>query len=354
MNDSFLFKMRGNVESSDLPKLGELKLRVYPNGSKMVVQKNVVKSFCTVAMNEEITISVISGGYFCKSQTDTTPKNGNVDNSLSVVIAPEDGSYSKSDAINVYSLYFEDSSIELSISNKYMCGGLGMPFNQGTDKALYYNVDEIKYLTRWTRYSWLYKPVKISAQELPYKTISSEENATDGNYDNINIGDSSVNISATIRASRSRVHHNRCYGTINAIYSEGYVNLKGNFAFDLSRWYSTGGDRLNLDSPNVTGDIPRLISVIKIGSSNNLTDVTCNSQLASRSITTFEVHSNLFTLEMVKNATYNSLPTKSLLIESPLINTDEVRNDIGFIEKLNSHKSNYPNFTAVINGINVL
>lgn len=350
MNDSFLFKMRGNVESSDLPKLGELKLRVYPNDSKMVVQKNVVKSFCTVAMNEEITISVISGGYFCKSQTDTTPKNDSLDASKSIIVQPEDGTYSKSDANNIYSLYFEDSSILLSISNKYLCGGLGMPFNQGTDKALYYSVDEIKYLTRWTRYSWPYKPVKISAQELPYKTISSEENATDGNYDNINIGDSSVNISATTRASRSRVHHKRCYGTINAIYLAGYVNLKGNFAFDLSRWYSTGGDRLNLDSPNITGDIPMLITRVILGSTANMTNVTCKNKLNSNSATEFKVYSNLFTLEMIKNATDNSIPTKELAITSPLITSEEVKGDVEFMSRINSHKSNYPNFKFSING----
>ena len=354
MNDCLLFKLSGSIERGNLPKIGELQLRVYPNSSNMVEVKNVVRSFCTVAMNKGVTISVISGGYFCKSQTDTTPKNGSLDDSKSIIVQPEDGTYSKSDAVNVYSLYFEDSSILLSISNKYLCGVVGMPFSQGTSKALYYNIDDIQYLARWTRYSWPYEPRKISAQELPYNTISSEENATDGNYNDINIGDSSVNIPSKVKTSRSRVYHGDCSGTINAIYSEGYVNLKGNFAFDLSRWYSTGGDSLVLDSPNVTGDIPRLISAIKIGSSNNLTDVTCNSQLASRSITTFEVHSNLFTLEMVKNATYNSLPTKSLLIESPLINTDEVRNDIGFIERLNSHKGNYPNFTSVINGVNVL
>ena len=146
MGNCLVTKLAGFVSDQTLEKFGELRLKV--------VRNNTSSQIATIrfgAATSGVKITIVSGGYFCKSQTDSTPINTSIDDSKEIDV------YSKQSVSGKYfgCLYFQSDEIVLLINDKYNFLGIDTGPIEGAAFKYYvrYDLDSVKYLSNWVRFS---------------------------------------------------------------------------------------------------------------------------------------------------------------------------------------------------------
>lgn len=334
MGNCLVTKLSGVVSDQTLEKLGELRLKVVRNDTS-----SQIATIRFGAATSGVKITIISGGYFCKSQTDSTPINTYIDDSKEIDV------YSTQSISGKYSgwLYFQSDEIVLLINDKYNFLGIDTNPVEGFGFKYYvkYDLDSVKYLKNWQRFS---APIskKISAQDIPSKVILSTRYNTDGNFDGLSIG---YKDKTNVHLYRGMCIEENVTGTIASIHV--MCQLKGTFSFDVNNLSS---ELAYLRSPNVYGDITKKLGgSIYIGTTNMYANVTCNNPLselpASREIFLW---SSVFTLSMLKNL-INVAGKINVRIYSTVLTATEVSADSEAMAKVTAYKN--AGGSVVINGI---
>lgn len=326
MGNCLVTKLSAQVSDNMLPKLGELYLKV--------VRNDISSQIATMrfgAATSGVKITIVSGGYFCVSQTDSTPINTSIDDSkeIDVLSAKSSGSY--------YSrLYFQSDEIILLINDKYNFYGIDINQIEGKNFKHFvkYDLDSIKYLPNWVRFT---APIseKISVQDIPSKTILSTKYGTDGNFDGITVGFVGNDYNSLI--SRGFCIEENVTGTILSINC-GCI-LTGTFTFDIEN-RTFARDDLLLESPNVYGDITKKLGgYVYLGNSQTYLNVTCNNPLTETpAISSFTLYSSVFTLSMLKNL-LNVAGKVNIRLYSTVLTADEVSADSEAMLKVTAYKN---------------
>lgn len=335
MGNCLVTKLSGVVSDQTLEKLGELRLKVVRNDTS-----SQISTIRFGAATSGVKITIISGGYFCKSQTDSTPINTSTDDSKEIDV------YSKQSISGKYLgyLYFQSDEIVLLINDKYNFLGIDTNPIEGNYFKYYvkYDLDSVKYLSNWVRFSSSIRE-KIRVQDIPSKTILSTRYGTDGNFDGISIG--------LVDNYQNNIHRGLCIeknitGTISSINCS--CNLTGTFTFNLANRI-VPLDSLELFSPNVFGDITKKLgSMVSLGNSNMYLNITCNNPLSEiPAVTRFNLYSSVFTLPMLKNL-INVAGKVQVTVYSTALTAGEVSADSEAMAKVTAYKN--AGGKVVING----
>lgn len=335
MGNCLVTKLSEVVSDQTLEKLGELRLKVVRNDTS-----SQIATIRFGAATSGVKITIISGGYFCKSQTDSTPINTSIDDSKEIDVYSTQSVHGK----YVGYLYFQSDEIVLLINDKYNFLGIDTSPLEGNYFKYYvkYDLDSVKYLSNWVRFSSSIRE-KISVQDIPSKTILSTRYGTDGNFDGISIG--------LVDNYNNNIHRGLCIekdviGTISSINCS--CNLTGTFTFNLANRI-VPLDGLELYSPNVYGDITKnLGSIVSLGNKNMYLNVTCNNPLSKTpAVTRFNLYSSVFTLPMLKNL-INVAGKVNVTIYSTVLTAAEVSADSEAMAKVTAYKN--AGGSVVING----
>lgn len=335
MGNCLVTKLAGVVSDQTLEKLGELRLKV--------VRKDTSSQIATIrfgAATSGVKITIVSGGYFCKSQSDSTPINTSIDDSKEIDV------YSTQSVSGKYSgcLYFQSDEIVLLINDKYNFLGIDTGPIEGVAFTYYvkYDLDSVKYLSNWVRFSSSIRE-KIRVQDIPSKTILSTRYGTDGNFDGISVG--------FANNYNNNIHRGMCIekdviGTISSINCS--CNLTGTFTFNLANRIFPQ-DNLQLYSPNVYGDITKSLgNIVSLGNKNMYLNVTCNNPLSETpAIQSITLYSSVLTLSMLKNL-INVAGKVKVGIYSTVLTADEVSADSEAMAKVTAYKN--VGGSVIING----
>lgn len=336
MGNCLVTKLSAQVSDNMLPKLGELYLKVVRNDTS-----SQIATMRFGAATSGVKITIVSGGYFCVSQTDSTPINTSIDDSKEINV------YSLQSTSGLYKgcLYFQSDEIVLIINDKYNFYGIDTNQIDGQYFKYFvkYDLDSIKYLPNWVRFS---APIneKISVQNIPSKTILSTKYSTDGNFDGITVGFVGDNYNALI--NRGYCKEKNVTGTIASINCG--CDLTGTFTFDIKNRIFVRDD-LILVSPNIYGDVTKKLGgYVTLGDIKTYLNVTCNNPLTETpAAVIFYLYSSVFTLSMLKNL-LNVAGKVSIYLYSTILTADEVIADSEAMAKVTAYKN--AGGKVVING----
>lgn len=319
MNNCLVTKLKSSVTDNNLLKLGELILTLKPKKERVTYSRVVMGS-------EDNYITILKGGYFCKTLKDTTPINGTIEESLTMTTSDR------------FALYFTDDEIQLKIKNKYTFKGIGYRYDdyvylKGDSEQfnnIVYDISELYFCPNWLLFSNITKPI-----DLKNKIINTLVTSINIDLDGASLQSDAIE-GGTINLTNAT-------GNIKTI-SKVSVILVGDFSVDITNCKFDGNCRLQ--SPNIYGDIRNpttkwMANNIILGGKNIYTRVTCSEpitkQLAqpNRKIT---VSSSEFTLNHIKNL-INFPQVNDVKIYTPLVTIEEVNADSDVMTKIANLKS---------------
>ena len=319
MNNCLVTKLKSSVTDNNLPKLGELVLTLKPKKERV--------TYSRVAMgSEDNCITILKGGYFCKTLKDTTPINGTIEESLTMTTSDR------------FALYFTEDEIQLKIKNKYTFKGIGYRHDdyvylKGVSESsnnIVYDISELDFCPNWTLFSNITKPI-----DLKNKIINALVASISIDLDGASLQANAVQ-GGTITLTNAT-------GNIKNI-SKVSVNIRGDFSVDITNCTYYGN--CVLVSPNVYGDIKNpttawIANNVIFGSKDIYTRVTCNEPITkqlSQPNRKLTVSSSEFTLNHIKNL-INFPQVADVKIYTPLVTIEEVNADSDVMTKIESLKS---------------
>lgn len=323
MNNCLVTKLKSSVTDNNLPKLGELVLTLKPKNERVTYSRVVMGS-------EDNYITILKGGYFCKTLEDTTPINGTIEESLTMTTSDR------------FALYFTEDEIQLKIKNKYTFKGIGHGYTdyvylKGSSELLnniVYDVSELEFCPNWVLFSNITKPI-----DLKNKIIN-----TLGATINIDLDGASLQGDTVLGGS---IRLTNATGNIKNI-SNVSVYLNGDFSVDISNCDYIGS--CTLYSPNVYGSINnpknvRIANMFQLGKNNTYTKVTCDEPITKQLVQPKQeklrdllVSSSEFTLTHIKNL-INFPQVANVKIYTPLVTIEEINADSDVMTKIANLKS---------------
>lgn len=332
MEKCLITKLQTTISDSNIPKLGEMRLTLTKRFNDGHVCRAIVG-----AITDNVIIKIISGGYFCKSYTDTTPLNDIIEDSkqINVVNSTKIDNSDDTVSLSAISVYFQSEEIVMYINDKYNFLGFGINPTIGINSnILKYYLKNLKYLPNWTQFS--VSDEKIKVQDIPSKTITSCYYNTDGNFEGITLGALS-NVTKSDN-KRAFVFENNVTGTIKAIKNQVYTYIVGTFTLNITNINNCEG--IILVSPNVYGDITSFLGEeVYLGDTDIYTNITCNSPLSTKVATRYiTLFSNILTVEMLGNLL--NVPSKcNYTINSKQFTVDEISSNTSIMEKITNCKN---------------
>ena len=319
MNNCLVTKLKSSVTDNNLLKIGELILTLKPKKERVTYSRVVMGS-------ADNCITILKGGYFCKTLEDTTPINGTIEESLTMTTSDK------------FALYFTEDEIKLKIKNKYIFKGIGYRYDdyvylKGTSEIsnnIVYDISELYFCPNWILFSDITKPI-----DLKNKIINALSASLNVNLDGSSLQGDAVN--------GGSIYLTNATGDIKSI-SKVSVVLVGDFSVDITNCKFDGNCVLR--SPNVYGDIRNpttnwMANIITLGNENIYTRVTCSEPITkqlgqpNRTIT---VSSSEFTLNHIKNL-INFPQVADVKIYTPLVTIEEVNADSDVMTKIANLKS---------------
>lgn len=319
MNNCLVTKLKSSVTDNNLLKLGELILTLKPKKERVTYSRVVMGS-------EDNYITILKGGYFCKTLKDTTPINGTIEESLTMTTSDR------------FALYFTEDEIQLKVKNKYTFKGIGYRYDdyvylKGSSEGfnnIVYDINELEFCPNWSLFSNITKPI-----DLKNKII----NALSARF-NVDIDGASLK---GIAVSGGVIYLTNATGNIKNI-SKISANIIGDFSVDITNCTFEGN--CILCSPNVYGDIKNpttkwIANNVIFGSKDIYTRVTCSEPITKQLVQpnrTLTVRSSEFTLNHIKNL-INFPQVTAVNIYTPLVTIEEVNADSDVMTKIANLKS---------------
>jgi hypothetical protein len=316
--------LKGTINDDSFVKLGEIRIKIAPNssvaGKYAYIHTRSVKS-------QQLKLS--DGAYFCTSLTDNTPVNTTKD-------ASRTASLTANTAATHY-VYFDDDYAYLTATDKYSIEGFGYTTISGSKSTWFilYDLDDVKYLTNWCRFTAPLTQALTTPQQLPSKKIITAYNYIEGDLTGFTLGDSSAG--AYVRLTNVS-------GTLTALSmpNDTSVNMTGTFACDISG-LAVHPLMMYLYSPNVSGDIGSWTdrpSYADFGTASAPCSVVCNSApTISRGVSELlKIYSNSITKAMFANLVTNRI-TKAYQIYSTQLDVAEIQADTDIMALVNAVKT---------------
>lgn len=320
MNNCLVTKLKSSVTDNNLLKLGELILTLKPKKERVTYSRVVMGS-------EDNYITILKGGYFCKTLKDTTPINGTIEESLTMTTSDR------------FALYFTEDEIQLKIKNKYTFKGIGYRYDdyvylKGSSEQLnniVYDISELYFCPNWLLFSNITKPI-----DLKNKIINALSAQFNVNLDGTSLQDDAVNGGVITLTNAT--------GNIKNI-SKVSVSLIGDFSVNITNCIFKGN--CTMKSPNVYGDIRNptaekwMATNVRLGSEDVYTRVTCSEPITKQLVQQNRiliVYSSEFTLNHIKNL-INFPHVANVKIYTPLVTTEEVNADSDAMTKIANLKS---------------
>ena len=319
MNNCLVTKLKSSVTDNNLLKIGELILTLKPKKEHVTYSRVVMGS-------EDNCITILKGGYFCKTLKDTTPINGTIEESLTMTTSDR------------FALYFTEDEIKLKIKNKYIFKGIGYRYDDyvylgghsESDNNIVYDISEHCFCSNWILFSDITKPI-----DLKNKTINTLSASFNVNLDGASLQGDALNAGSIILRNAT--------GNIKSI-SKVSVSLTGDFSVDITNCTFDGN--CILCSPNVYGDIRNpttkwMANFIILGNENIYTRVTCSEPITKQLVQpdrTITINSSEFTLNHIKNL-INFPQVADVKIRTPLVTIEEVNADSDIMTKIANLKS---------------
>ena len=320
MNNCLVTKLKSSVTDNNLLKLGELILTLKPKKERVTYSRVVMGS-------EDNYITILKGGYFCKTLKDTTPINGTIEESLTMTTSDR------------FVLYFTEDEIQLKIKNKYTFKGIGYRYDdyvylKGSSEGfnnIIYDISEPEFCPNWVLFSNITKPI-----DLKNKIINALSAQFNVNINGVSLQGDTVNGGVINLANAT--------GNIKSI-SKVSVTIRGDFSVDITNCKFDGN--CILISPNVYGDIRNptatkwIANNVRLGSKDVYTRVTCSEPITKQLVQPnriLTISSSEFTLNHIKNL-INFPHVANVEIYTPLVTIEEVNADSDAMTKIANLKS---------------
>lgn len=351
--ESFVQKLAYATGNHDLPAYGDLIFSISPSDWAVSPNSKRIKNFTVQGGIKGSTLTILDeNSYFCVSLSDPTPVNTTKEDSRVMNVAAN--AY-----IQRVSVYFESNEQSLmKVTNKYTFEGLGMEVNySASSQTVFCNISEgdVEYLPSWICFTKASSPYNIA--KIPSKQICSGYNFAEGDVTDIQFG----RFESTQRDDLVLQH---LTGTINKQIKYGRaMTLEGTYNMDFETMYAATCTRLELKSPNITGDIKKLnpnASQVQFGiSAASKCNITLSASFtSSHNFIRLRIYSDGFNKSSLENfaasaMTFSGL-SDNLEIYSDNIDMDEVIADTTLYNALKSIANALPSSrTFIINGTTI-
>lgn len=317
MENCLVTKLKGTSSGGGGGKVGGLNLRITPNADQ-----DAHYAYIYTWSEKSQDISLSDGAYFCTSLTDSTPVN-------TTKAASREAHLVTSTRTTLF-VYFDDEEAYLTIQDKYILHGIGINSAQGGKRKWYvkYDLDRIKYLTKWEAFTAPINMVIDTPQELPMKKIFSSEYHLTGNLNGFTIGDASVTQPINLRDVSGAI-------TLNIIASAS-ITIYGHDCTCSVSDISAQATTLYLESNGISGDIGTWTKVplyCRLGADNNRCSVTCTTvPTVTAKATNLEIYSNSINKAGFTNLVTNQLATTLLRVNSTSLDVAELVADTDIMD----------------------